>query len=97
MGRQLASLATRGASSLPEEDENHPAHKAVQYTSEIDGHDTSVLVQPFDDRVFICVSQNGRIGTMVRVSSVTCFASSDILCLRRSPQSWKTHRVVRPL
>lgn len=66
MGRELEKLARAAPLQLPAHDEKHPAHEAVLLTRDVGGHETGVLLQPYDDRVFVCITQNDRLGTMVR-------------------------------
>lgn len=67
MGREILSSPSSAAPVvLPDNDAKHPAHSAKLVKAAVGDHETDFLVQAFDDRVFICVSQMDKLGTMVR-------------------------------
>lgn len=51
--------------SAPADDAQHTAHFIKSASIQINGHKTDFLVQPFDDRIFILVSQVEKMGTTV--------------------------------
>ncbi len=78
MGKAIEPIPSEARVVAPENDPQHPAHKAVLLTEVIGDHDTDFLIQPFDDRIFISVSQVGKFGTIVRCT-VTCSTLSGAL------------------
>lgn len=66
MGRPLKGTEEENSViSAPANDPGHPAHNAIHGQVEIGGINTQVLVQPYDDCMFVAVTQNDRMGTMV--------------------------------
>lgn len=68
MGRPLqAEKPDTGAVEIaaPDNDMGHPAHKAVSGEVTIQDKKATILIQPFDDTIFVTVTQNNRLGTMV--------------------------------
>lgn len=49
----------------PRHDARHNAHDIRSAVLEINGIETTVLVQPFSDRIFVLVTQMNKMGTIV--------------------------------
>lgn len=73
MGRPLQAAKPEAGAveiSAPANDMGHPAHRAVSGEVTIQEKKTTILIQPFDDTVFVTVTQNNRLGTMVSIHSL---------------------------
>lgn len=66
----VGPLQSPGASASipitkPDNDAKHNACFIKTGTEDIAGHHTDFVVQPFSDRIFVIVTQLGKMGTMV--------------------------------
>lgn len=54
---------------VPDNDSGHVAHSIKSATVEINGNRTNFLAEPFHDRIFVLVTQNQKMGTIVSTRS----------------------------
>lgn len=94
-------------------DSNHPAHRIKTANSQINGHDTHFLVQPFADRIFVLVTQVQKMGTAISAVKETAFGGAHafqvsvllgkrdvpelMLCARQIVQAMDADGCSRPL
>lgn len=83
MGREIHTPPTSAPILLPDSDPHHPAHTARLLQAAIGDHATDFLIQSFDDRVFVSVSQMDKLGTLVRACAHAFMQSSRSNLLRR--------------
>lgn len=65
---QPVPAGTMTSVQAPADDQKHPAHRIRVAQCEVDGVSTDVLLQAFDDRIFVSVTQLQKLGTIVRLS-----------------------------
>ena len=51
--------------TTPVEDPQHNVHKIKSAVLDINGKETTILLQPFSDRIFVLVTQMNKMGTIV--------------------------------
>lgn len=61
----------------PRDDASHNAHKIRTACVTIDGSPTHIIVQPYVDRIFILVTQSGKMGTMISASVDVTLAGAE--------------------